>query len=598
MVFSFLLLRTFCSKNTAHGWLSYRRARLQIIGLKSRLIKTGLSAIIALHSGYAGADILPTNIADTQVTTVNAVPVIDIARPSSSGVSKNQFNDFDVNSAGVVINNSLVDGTSSLVGNLGANANFGNKSARIILNEVVTTNTSDINGMTEFFGDDASYILSNPNGISCNGCGFIRTPTASDDSSNLLSEVIVTTGAVTVDNGKTPLTITVDQNSSASIVIGPGGLDASKVDVTSLFTRKAQIQGIINAANQLRLLAGTGTLEIENNVAPEDRTLTATQSDDDAVNIAIDATVAGAMNARQIFIQATENGVGVTLDNDLISTSGDIEITADGQIRYRNASANGGITVSNTGAGSGIVASGDSLAADDITWNLSGDGLLNANGDIAINAGGAIEFNCSDPICQIVSEDNIRFDASTLQSNATLVTNLGSDLTINAGVVSANDIRSGDDLHISSFAGDINTAEIAAVNNINLQTGQTDARLETMGITATNGNIVWRLNSSGQLASTGALAAGGNMLFGCVPSSPCAISASTSQTLNAQNLVTQADIHTSNGRDLTINANLNTDARIISGGRLLINAKDGDIQPVVFCRRYKISSLGQRSIDD
>ncbi|MCZ6722299.1 MAG: filamentous hemagglutinin N-terminal domain-containing protein, partial [Gammaproteobacteria bacterium] len=118
---------------------------------------------------------MPTNTAETQVFTVNNVPVVDIARPTPSGVSKNQFNDFDVDSAGVVINNSLVNGTSRLAGGLGANANFNDKSARIILNEVVTTNTSDINGMTELFGDNASYILSNPNGISCNGCGFIRT---------------------------------------------------------------------------------------------------------------------------------------------------------------------------------------------------------------------------------------------------------------------------------------------------------------------------------------------------------------------------------------------------------------------------------------
>jgi len=577
MVFFVSLLRTFCSKKSAQGWLSCHLARLKIIRLKSRLINTGLLAIVVFYSGYCGADILPANIADTQVSTVNSVPVVDIARPSSNGVSKNQFDDFDVNSVGVVINNSLVEGTSRLAGNLGANANFSSKSARIILNEVVTTNASDINGVTEIFGDDASYILSNPNGISCSGCGFIRTPTALDDNRNSLSEVIFTTGTATVGSGKTPLTLTVEWNSSASIVIGPGGLDASKVDVTTLFTRKAQIQGIINAADQLRLLAGSGTLEIEDNIMPEDRTLATTQSDDGAVSVAIDATVVGAMSAGQIFIQATEDGVGVTLDNSLISTSGDIEITAEGEIRYKNANASGNITLSNYNEGSNIVASGDSLAEGNITWNLRGDGLLDASGDIAIKAGGVIQFNCSDPNCQIVSEDNIRFDASALQTNATLVTNTGSDLTINAGEVSANDLKSGRDLNISATAQGISAAEMTAVNSINLQTGQTNARIETSGITATNGNVVWRLNSSGQLASTGALTAGGNMQFECLGLSPCEISGSSSLTLNARELVTQADIHASNGNDIIINANLNTDARINSGGRLLINAKDGDI---------------------
>jgi len=194
MVFFDLLPRSFRKKFTARGWLLYCPASTQINYLQPWLIKTGLSAIIVFNSGYAGAEILPTNTAETQVSTVNSVPVVNIARPSASGVSKNQFNDFDVNGAGVVINNSLVDGASRLAGDLSANSNFKTKSAGIILNEVVTTNTSDINGLTEIFGDDASYILSNPNGISCNGCGFIRTPTAVGDSGTTLSEVLLTTG--------------------------------------------------------------------------------------------------------------------------------------------------------------------------------------------------------------------------------------------------------------------------------------------------------------------------------------------------------------------------------------------------------------------
>ncbi|MCH6566417.1 MAG: filamentous hemagglutinin N-terminal domain-containing protein [Proteobacteria bacterium] len=354
MAFFVLLLPPFYSNFTARSWLSILPARPIVIFLNKHRVNTGLLVVVAFYSGIGGAEILPTNTAETQVFTVNNVPVVDIARPTPSGVSKNQFNDFDVDSAGVVINNSLVNGTSRLAGGLGANANFNDKSARIILNEVVTTNTSDINGLTEIFGDDASYILSNPNGISCNGCGFIRTPTVPGDNGTSLSEVFFTTGTATLGNGNTPLAITVDTNSAASIVIGPGGLDASHVDVTTLFTRRAQIQGIIDAANQLRLLAGTGRLEIENDVAAENRTLSTTQSGDGAVSVAIDATVAGAMNAGQIFIQATEYGVGVTLDNDLISTTGDIEITAEGEIRYKNASAAGNVTVSTHGAGSDI----------------------------------------------------------------------------------------------------------------------------------------------------------------------------------------------------------------------------------------------------
>jgi len=292
--------------------------------------------------------------------------------------------------------------------------------------------------------------------------------------------------------------------------------------------------------------------------------------------VAIDATVAGAMNAGQIFIQATEDGVGVTLDNDLISTSGDIEITAEGEIRYKNAGAGGDIKV-NSSAGYNIVASGDSVAAGDINWNLGGDGVLDAAGDITFRAAGTLDFNCSNPPCYIVAEDNLQLGVGTLKTNATLVTTAGSDLTINAGVVSANDITSGGDLYISTSTGDISAAQITAANNINLQTDQADARIETSGITATNGNIKWQLNSSGQLASTDAITAGNNIQFECLPPSPCQLSGSTDLRLNAQQLITQADIDTSAGRDIAINASLVTDVHISSGGRLSIEAQKGDI---------------------
>jgi len=469
MAFFGLLLPTFYSNFTALGWLSILPARPIVIFLKKHLVSTGLLIFVAFYSGTVATEILPTNTTETQVNTVNNVPVVNIARPTLSGVSKNQFNDFDVNSAGVVMNNSRVDGTSKLAGELGANTNFIVNSARIILNEVVTTSTSDINGMTEIFGDDARYILSNPNGISCNGCGFIRTPTVPGDNGSSLSEVLFTTGRATLGNGNTPLAITVDTNSAAGIIIGPGGLDASHVDATTLFTRRAQIQGIINAANQLRLLAGTGTLDIENNVAPENRTLTVSQSDDGAVSVAIDASVAGAMNAGQIYIQATENGVGVTLDNDLISTTGDIEITAEGEIRYKNANASGDITVGTNGVGSDIVASGNSTAAGDLTWNLSGDGVLDATSDIVFGAGGIVDFNCNDPICHIVSENNLRLDADSLQTSAAIATSVGRDITINADLDTDVNITSGGRLVISAMEGDIYTRGLLeAVQDIEL----------------------------------------------------------------------------------------------------------------------------------
>ena len=111
----------------------------------------------------------------------NNVPIVNIATPSNAGVSKNNFTDFNVGNEGAIMNNSNVIATSKLGGALYANPNLDptKDEARIILNEVTSTNRSKLYGATEIHGYNAEYILANPNGITCKGCGFINTPRAS-----------------------------------------------------------------------------------------------------------------------------------------------------------------------------------------------------------------------------------------------------------------------------------------------------------------------------------------------------------------------------------------------------------------------------------
>ncbi|MDA6076030.1 filamentous hemagglutinin N-terminal domain-containing protein [Edwardsiella anguillarum] len=45
----------------------------------------------------------------------------------------------------------------------------------MILNEVISRNPSLLLGQQEVFGMAADYVLANPNGITCDGCGFINT---------------------------------------------------------------------------------------------------------------------------------------------------------------------------------------------------------------------------------------------------------------------------------------------------------------------------------------------------------------------------------------------------------------------------------------
>lgn len=77
-------------------------------------------------------------------------------------------------------------------------------SAKIILNEVTSGRRSALNGPGEVFGKQADVIIANPNGISCDGCGFINTPHATlttgvpeIDVSGFLKGFVVKGGEIT-----------------------------------------------------------------------------------------------------------------------------------------------------------------------------------------------------------------------------------------------------------------------------------------------------------------------------------------------------------------------------------------------------------------
>ena len=111
------------------------------------------------------------------ITTVLAqVVTTNIATPVA-GLSNNQVVSFDVNSDGTILNNSATNGTATL-GSTAVTANpniTAGSEADLILLQVTGTNGSDLDGAIEVFGTEAGIIIANPNGITCDGCGFINT---------------------------------------------------------------------------------------------------------------------------------------------------------------------------------------------------------------------------------------------------------------------------------------------------------------------------------------------------------------------------------------------------------------------------------------
>ena len=110
------------------------------------------------------------------ITTILAqVVTTNIAAPVA-GLSTNSVTDFDVNSDGTILNNSATSGTATL----GSTAVTGNgnitagSEASLILLQVTGSSGSDLGGTIEVFGGEAGLIIANPNGITCDGCGFIN----------------------------------------------------------------------------------------------------------------------------------------------------------------------------------------------------------------------------------------------------------------------------------------------------------------------------------------------------------------------------------------------------------------------------------------
>ncbi len=249
--------------------------------------------------------------ADTGATVIN------IVAPSESGLSHNQYQDYNVDQMGAVLNNSLVNGPSQLAGELSANSNLNGQVASVILNEVISRNPSFLLGEQEIFGIAADYVLANPNGITCNGCGFINTNQAALVVGNPLVENGVLQGFSTFDN----------QN---ALKIGNSGL--SRSNVLNLIAPKIDSNGQqVIASKAINITTGN------NQVSADGRVLASQQE-----NItALDSYYLGSMQAGRIRILNTAEGSGVNLQGKMTANEG-IDIESYGDIKLEAAALKGG----------------------------------------------------------------------------------------------------------------------------------------------------------------------------------------------------------------------------------------------------------------
>jgi filamentous hemagglutinin len=288
--------------------------------LSFRLFFTILFALIGVNAiAQIQADAsAPVDQRPTILQTGNAVPLVNIQTPTAAGVSRNSYSQFDVDRNGAILNNSRTDTQTQLGGWVQGNPWLATGSARVILNEVNSSNPSHLNGWIEVAGQPAQVITANPAGITCNGCGFINTP-----------QVTLATGTPVLNKGN----LDGYRIQGGHVQIEGLGLDGREVNALTILTRAAEINASL-WANRLNIVTGTNDVSVDANGQPTQITpiiispvphkfsgnFSGSQTTDNTAPVfALDVAYLGGMYAGHIFLMGSEHGLGVRNDGVLFA---------------------------------------------------------------------------------------------------------------------------------------------------------------------------------------------------------------------------------------------------------------------------------------
>lgn len=361
----------------------------------------------------------------------NGAPVVDITRPSDAGVSRNTYSQFDVDKRGVILNNAATNSQTQLAGWIEGNRALANGSARVILNEVNSSNPSQLRGFVEVAGSKAQVVIANPSGIACEGCGFINADRAT-----------LTTGRAQFENGL----ISGYQVSGGKISIGGEGMDSSRADYTEIIARTVEVNAGIWSKD---LTIKTGTT----GAAPADTPA-----------VAIDVAQLGGMYAGKITLVGNGAGVGVRNAGQIGSSAGEVVIGSDGRIE--NTGQISSATQLTAKADKGIDNSGTLYAQGNLDLNTAADidnkGIASAQGDARLTAKGAIRSHAGSALAAGVDSAGKLGDSGSLTlTSAGTITAKGQNLaaqklSVNAAQVDLSDSQtSAQNVDLTSTAGNL-----------------------------------------------------------------------------------------------------------------------------------------------
>ncbi|AWP53751.1 hypothetical protein DLJ98_02990 [Haemophilus influenzae] len=266
----------------------------------------------------------PGNQQPTVLQTANGLPQVNIQTPSTGGVSRNQYSQFDVAEKGAVLNNARKAAQTQIAGWVQGNPNLARGEAKVILNEVNSANPSRLKGYVEVAGKKADVVIANPSGIQCDGCGVINA-----------GRTTLTTGKAEVENGE----LKGYRVKGGKVTVGQKGMDNSQSDYTDIIAEKAEINGGVWSKKGIKVTTGKNNVDRTNDsvvyVGDENTDNTDRTFDPKSENqstYSVDVSQLGGMYAEKIHLVDNGQGLGVRNAGHIGASAGSVKIDSQGRI--------------------------------------------------------------------------------------------------------------------------------------------------------------------------------------------------------------------------------------------------------------------------
>ena len=377
-------------------------------------------------AGMASGPILPDPKAEARhhpqiEETANGIPLVNITAPSSGGVSRNEYEMFNVPDKGAILNNSYTLSKTELAGYVPGNNNMAERPAKIIVNEVTGTGSTSMDGFLEVAGNRADVVIANPNGITVNGGGFINT-----------GKAFLTTGKPVYDGEDHLQRFDI---TGGDILIEGKGLGGKETESLAILSRAVKINAGI-WAEDLYITTGANTVDAKTLEA------SAIEGKGGRPAFALDTAAIGGMYAGRITLVGTEKGLGV---NNSGTWSAEDNLTLDWNGDLKNSGTiyskgNTDLRASRLENDKTIAAERNLSAA--AKENIRNQGKLLAGENMGIyagktldNAGHAMESGNN---LSIETGDAINNAAGTIKSGGSQQIKAGHTLTNTEGTLAAD----------------------------------------------------------------------------------------------------------------------------------------------------------------